>query len=269
MLFRGDSMVLEYENTLRSLLPGREIHWFRETDSTNTQLRKLALSGAKAGTVVLAESQTAGRGRMGRSFHSPAGCGLYFSLLLRPELPPESLGILPALAATAVRRGILHQTGLDTEIKWVNDLLAGGRKLCGILAEGVFLGGAMQHIIIGIGVNCSTAAEDFPAELRPIVTSISAETGQPVDRVALAASLLRELEQLPLASPADRLEEYRANCVTLGKQVTLPDGSTGTAVGLTEDYGLIVNKGDGQIVLRSGEATLHGQSSSSGIVYSP
>ena len=249
---------------LSSLLPEGRVglrRWPEEADSTNRALRELAEAGAEAGSAFLAEGQTAGRGRLGRRFESPAGKGLYLSYLLRPRLEPEEAGEFPAWAAVAARRAILACCGLETEIKWVNDLLAGGRKLCGILAEGVLREGRVQSVILGIGINTAAGREDFPPELRETATSVFLETGSVPDRTRLAAALLRELDALAETFPQGRQavwEEYRACCATLGKTVTLSDGTEGAAEALGEDFSLLLRTSEGALRrLRSGEASLH------------
>ena len=251
---------------LRALLPegrGGLLAWPEEVGSTNRALRALAEAGAEAGSAFLAEGQTAGRGRLGRRFASPRGKGLYLSLLLRPELPPEALGELPAWAAVAVRRALLRCCGLSAEIKWVNDLLCRGRKLCGILAEGVLREGRRESGVLGVGINVSGEREDFPPELRETATSVLLETGRAPDRIALAAAVLRELDALAGSCPTGReavLAEYRESCVTLGRRVLLSDGTEGEAQAIGEDFALLVRLEDGTLrTLRSGEATLHGQ----------
>ncbi len=250
-------------HALAALLPeGRQglLRWPEETDSTSRLLRALAESGAPAGTAVLAERQTAGRGRLGRSFASPPG-GLYLSCLLRPAAAPEALGALTARTAVAVRRAILRTSGLAPEIKWVNDLLMDGRKLCGILAEAVVRGGRAESVILGIGINAETRREDFPPELRDTAASLAEFLPAPPDRLALAAALLTALDDLARDCPADRgeyLAEYRAACVTLGKRVFLTDGTEGLAEGLGEDFSLRLRLPDGSLrQVRSGEASLH------------
>ncbi len=249
---------------LASLLPegrGGLLRWPEEADSTNRALRALAEAGAAAGSAYLAEGQTEGRGRLGRRFESPAGKGLYLSYLLRPRLEPEEIGELPAWAAVAARRAVQSCCGLETEIKWVNDLLSGGRKLCGILAEGVLREGKAESVVLGVGINTAAGKEDFPGELRETATSVYLETGAAPDRIGLAGALLRELDALAEAFPQGRREvweEYRAHCVTLGKPVTLSDGTEGTAEELGEDFSLLVRLPDGALRrLRSGEASLH------------
>lgn len=239
------------------------VSWPETVGSTNRVLGDLARQGAPAGTAVLAEEQTAGRGRFGRSFVSPPGAGLYLSFLLRPQVPPETAGLLTGFAAVAVRRAIRETCGLETEIKWVNDLYAGGGKLCGILAESSLRGAGVAHIVLGVGINVTATAGDFPPELRGRATSILLETGSPPDRFALAGSLLRRLDALAGDFPGEReayLAEYRAGCLTLGREVTLPGGERGIAEDIGADYSLLVRLPSGELRrLNSGEATLHGE----------
>ncbi len=249
---------------LRALLPegrGGLLRWPEELASTNAALKKLAAAGAPAGSAVLAERQTAGRGRLGRRFESPPG-GLYLSFLLRPEEAPEALGTVTARAAVAVRRAVGRCCGLWPEIKWVNDLQWQGRKLCGILCEAVLLGGRAESLVIGVGVNVHTPPEAFPPALRAKAASLG-DFCRPPEKTRLAAELLLALDGLARQQPAERAaywEEYRACCVTLGKTVTLPDGREALAEGLGEDFALLLRLPDGsRLRLQSGEATLHGE----------
>ncbi len=248
------------EARLHSLLPGYagELFWLRETDSTNRQLRILAETGAEAGTVLLADGQTAGHGRLGRSFASPDGKGLYLSLLLRPEVSPTELGSLTPWAAVAVRRAVREVCGLNADIKWVNDLLCRGRKLCGILTEGAFREGKVQYAVLGVGVNLSALPEDFPPELRETATSIRQETGLSPEREALAAAVIRELAELPRlwkTGGEAYFTEYCSACVTLGQPVRLSDGTEGVAETLGRDFALLLRLPDGGLQrVQSGEA---------------
>lgn len=251
----------ENEDRLRALLGperGKNVFWLTETDSTNRQLRTLAESGAEAGTVLLADAQTAGRGRLGRSFASPMGKGLYLSYLLRPEISPAELGKLTPWAAVAVRRAVQAVCGLEADIKWVNDLLCHGRKLCGILTEGAFREGRLRYAVLGIGLNVTALPEDLPTELREKATSVYRETGDIPDRTVLAAAIGRALDALPeLWESGDEAyyREYRAHCVTLGRQVRLSSGETGFAAGLDRDYALLLRSDDGtERRVLSGEA---------------
>ena len=239
-------------------LVGRELRCLPEVTSTNDLLKALARQGAPEGLVLLAERQTAGRGRLGRK-------GLWLSLLLRPQCPPERLPQVTALTAVAVRRAILAACGLETGIKWPNDLVWQGRKLCGILTE-LETGGDGLALIIGIGLNVSQQPEDFPPELRPTAVSLTQALGREIPREPLAAALLRRLDamyrDLLSGDLASWRQDYRAACVTLGREVRVlrPEGErrafardVDAAFGLTVDY----PGGTGE-TLRSGEVSVRG-----------
>lgn len=223
------------------------ITYIKEIDSTNTELKRRAIAGAPSGTVLVADRQTAGRGRMGRQFFSPDGAGLYMSVLARPVILSQA-GRMTHLVAVAVRRALLP-LGVDADIKWVNDLLVGGRKLCGILVESGMASGE-TFAVIGIGINLAHAA--FPEELAPIVTSVEDVTGSVPERAALVEAILAELR--PLMGPADEaveaaMDEYRRRCITVGKPViVLPHGAEGypaVALGVNPDGSLRVVLPDG------------------------
>lgn len=248
---------------------GRELRCFDEVGSTNTYAKQIALSGAADGTVVVANSQTGGRGRLGRTFQSPKDKGIYLSVLLRPELPPERLLAVTALTGVAVCSAVEQVCGIRPQIKWTNDLVLGGKKLCGILTEMSLEGesGRLQYLVIGIGVNVLYGPEDFPPEVRPMATSLLQELGRPVSRPALAAAEIAELDKLYAALRSGRtapyLDEYRRDCVTLGKEVQIlrPDGSREhvTALDIDDQFGLVVRRDDGtSAVIRSGEASVRG-----------
>ncbi len=171
---------------------GRQVHWFESTASTNDVAARLAESGAEEGTIVVAEGQTAGRGRHGRVWFSPPGAGLYVSVIVRPasdESNDENPTALLTLASgVAIAEAVRAVTGLPAEIKWPNDVLIGSRKLAGILAEAAVQAGRLQFVVVGFGVNLQPAA--YPPELAPRVTSIEAETSRPADRAVLVAEIL-------------------------------------------------------------------------------
>lgn len=219
-----------------------------ETSSTNTRLKALAPE-LPHGAVLWSRRQTGGRGRSGRSFTSPEG-GLYYSMLLRYPLPDQRLTAVTPLAAVAVERSLKRCCGLEAEIKWPNDILYRGKKLCGILTESVTGAGGMQ-IIVGIGINVNT--REFPPELRDIAGSVFTETGRTCPVEDLAAVLTEELDRvcrdLPDFAPED-LAEYREKCCTLGKKVSVG----GTAVSIGEDFSLTVRLPDGgEKTVRFGE----------------
>jgi BirA family biotin operon repressor/biotin-[acetyl-CoA-carboxylase] ligase len=226
-------------------------------DSTNLVLRRLA-DTVPDGTAVIAASQSAGRGRSGRSFLSPEG-GLYLSVLLRPAVEPERLPTLTPLAAVAVCRALEALCGVRCGIKWPNDVLLGGKKICGILVESV-LGGKRPCVIVGIGVNANTTS--FPEELRAVAGSIAAETGRSCDLHALAAELLRSFDALYAAWTEDGgrsvLTEYRRLCLNPGREV-LAETRRGRALSIGEDYSLLVRWEDGaEEALRFGEVSVRG-----------
>ena len=236
-------------------------------DSTNSFAKQLAASGAPEGTAVLARSQQKGRGRLGRSFSSPSDVGIYLSVILRPDAKPEQLLHLTAAAAEAAAEAIEAQTGLNTGIKWVNDLTAGGKKLAGILTElSVELeSGRSEYIVVGIGVNCCQSPEDFPPELTEIATSVYEQTGRLPDRNALAAEMLLALSRLSetlLTEKEDWMRRYAARCITVGRQVRVispRETREGTALGLDANGALQVAYSDGtQVWVSSGEVSVRG-----------
>lgn len=247
---------------------GRELQCFDEIDSTNNYAKRIALSGAPDGTVIVADCQTAGRGRMDRSFQSPKGKGIYLTALLRPELPPERLLPVTALAGVAVCAAVERVCGVRPGLKWPNDPVLGSRKLCGILTELSVEAetGRVQYLVLGIGVNVLQTAEDFTPEVAEMATSLAMALGRPVSRPALAAALIEELDRLYTTLRAGDLSEYlaayRRDCVNLGKAVQLisPAGrETVTAVGIDGDFGLVVRGADGEErAVRSGEVSVRG-----------
>ena len=228
----------------------------RLVDSTNLWLRRRAAE-LPDGAAVIAAEQSAGRGRAGRSFLSQEG-GLYLSVLLRPEVEPERLMTITPLAALAVCRAVEAVCGARCGIKWPNDVVLGGKKICGILVESM-LGDGKPCVIVGIGVNANTPS--FPEELRAIAGSVAAAAGCEIDLNALAAALLRELDALYAAWLKDgraALEEYRGRCLTPGREV-LAGGRQGFARAVEDDYALLVEWPDGSAeALRFGEVSVRG-----------
>lgn len=246
---------------------GRSIVYFESIDSTNNYAKQAALQGGEDGLVVIANEQTGGRGRSGRSFQSPPDKGLYLTALLRPKAAPAEVLSVTALAAVAVCNAVERTCGVRPGIKWTNDLILNGKKLTGILTEMGVEGesGALQYVVIGIGVNANHERSDFSDEVAEMATSLRMELGHPVSRAALAAALIEELDALYACLGGDLsgyLEQYRADCVTLGKQVRiLGSGAerTGEAVGIDDSFGLIVRREDGTLeTIRSGEVSVRG-----------
>lgn len=242
----------------------RMIH-FDITDSTNETLKRLAKDGAREGQIVVADAQSAGKGRRGRSFASPKGKGIYFSYLLRPTRMTPELSTLTARTAVAVQRAIQTVCGVRTGIKWVNDLVLHGKKVCGILTEMSVEDGKIQYVIIGIGINVNEETIDFPEELREIATSLSMELGKTFSREKLIGEMVRELDKMWYEmeiSQAEYLEAYRNACMTIGKEVWVIAGESrrkAKALQVNEDYSLEVEYEDGsRESLNSGEVSVRG-----------
>lgn len=234
------------------------------TPSTNDYARALAEQGAPSGTVVIADSQTAGRGRMGRSFLSPGGAGLYFSMILRGDRPAGEWLHLTCCTAVAVCRAIEKAASLHPGIKWTNDLVWQGKKLAGILTELSLERGSVRYAIVGIGINCTQNARDFDPTLRDMATSLKMAGGGDVSRNRLAAQLILELEEMSRTMFTGRLmwmEQYRQSCITIGKAVKVEKPGEirmGTAVDVDEWGALLVDFGDGIIPVQSGEVSVRG-----------
>lgn len=243
---------------------GHRIQVFRETRSTNDVVERLARDGVREGVVVFAETQTQGRGRLGRSWVSPAGKGLWFSVLLRPRLLPGETTRITIMAAVALFRALRGLHPLPVEIKWPNDILCRGRKLVGVLTEMQAELDLVRHVILGIGVNANLEAGDFPPEVRPTATSLRLELGQAVDRAALAVTILSELEQAYRRLREGSFEllaaEWASGCGTLGKEVGIRVGTrliSGRAEALDDSGALLVRTEHGRLeAVVGGEVTL-------------
>ena len=253
----------------RRLSPGAgcpDLRCLEEVDSTNSYLKREALSGAPHGTVAVANGQSAGRGRMTRSFQSPPGKGVYLSILLRPHLPPMDLMGVTGMTAVAVCGAVERAAGVRPGIKWTNDLVLNGRKICGILTEMALEteSGLTQSLVIGAGVNVSHTPEDFGPEVSRMATSLAQE-GYRVSRSALAAAMIEEFNRLGEALGGDAshwVDAYRRDCVTLGRPVRLlwTDRQVrGEALDIDEQFGLVVRLEDGsETTVRTGEVSVRG-----------
>lgn len=249
-------------------LLGKELHCLDTIDSTNLYAKKLAMAGTAEGAVVIANNQTAGRGRMGRSFQSPKDKGIYISFLLRPALPPQRLMPVTAMAGVAVCDAVEKVCGVRPGLKWPNDPVIGKRKISGILTEMSLEGetGQIQYLVLGIGINACQSAEDFSPEVADMATSLAAYLGRPVSRPELTAALIREVERLYLTLLSGDLTEYlgayRRDCVNIGKTVQLINGETRevvTAVDVDGEFGLVVRTAEGtEKTVRSGEVSVRG-----------
>lgn len=243
-----------------------ELRCLQEVDSTNSYLKREALKGAPHGTIAVANCQTAGRGRMARRFQSPPDCGVYLSILLRPELMPEQLMGATGMAAVAVCDAVEKAAGVRPQIKWTNDLILHGRKLGGILTEMALEGetGRTEFLIIGAGVNVRQSQEDFPPEVAEIATSLAAE-GYEASRPALAAALIEAFYRLGRDLGGDItpwVEAYRRDCVTIGKEVRLlwsENQERALALDVDGQFGLVVRREDGtETTVRTGEVSVRG-----------
>ncbi len=243
---------------------GRDIRVFEETSSTNDILEKFARDGVKEGVVVFAESQKRGRGRLGRKWLSPPRKGLWFSVLLRPDIHLQAATQLTIASATALRRAIASHTGLKTEIKWPNDILIGGKKVAGILTE---LNGELdrvKYVILGIGVDVNLTSAEFPAELRKVATSLKMELGKPVQRSDLAVAILRQLDddyaRIVSGQFSAVADEWEAHCATIGRNVVVRAGERqirGRAESLGEEGALLLRTEHGHLErIIGGDVTL-------------
>lgn len=241
------------------------VHWYDEIGSTNDLARQMAYEGCPSGTCILAGKQTDGHGRMGRSFSSPAGMGVYLSCILRPNCKPEQLMHLTCAAAVAAADAVKDAAGIDCGIKWTNDLVVGTKKLGGILTALQIdpNTGLVSAAILGIGINCLQSKGDFPPELRDMATSLAMHTKR-CDPAVLAAALIRRLQQMDgqLHERKQIMVSYKTRCVTLGKEVSWMAGDTlyhGTALDLDENGGLVLQLSDGtQKIAAFGEVSIRG-----------
>lgn len=244
------------------LINGFVIKEFDEIDSTSTKIKQMAETGAEEKLVVVTETQTAGRGRKGRTFFSPDGKGLYFSILLRPNLQFQDILLVTTMTAVAVAKAVerLSDNSELVDIKWVNDLFLHGKKICGILTETgqKFVNGIPEYVVVGIGINIGVV--DFPAELSEIATSLEKEWGFLPDKKRLLFYILEEFDNLYEKLPdVGFMEDYRKRSMVIGKNIRVFSGETfyeAKAVGIDERAGLIIESGNGLEVLQSGEITI-------------
>ncbi|WP_027408552.1 bifunctional biotin--[acetyl-CoA-carboxylase] synthetase/biotin operon repressor [Anoxybacteroides tepidamans] len=233
---------------------GQTIHFQEEVTSTQKIAHQLAHEGAKEGTLVVAELQTAGRGRMDRTWFSPKGTGVWMSLILRPPIPPQKTPQLTLLSAVAIAQAIQEVTGLVPDIKWPNDILMNGKKCVGILTELQADPDRVHSVIIGMGLNVNHEREQFPEEIRDIATSLAIEKGEKINRARLIQEVMLKLETLYRQylqhgfMPIKLLWEGYA--ISIGKEITartLNGTIRGWARGITEEGVLILEDHDGAI----------------------
>lgn len=242
--------------------PWREkIQYFDTLDSTNTYAKQLAAEGASEGTVVIAGQQTGGRGRLGRSFSSPAGMGIYLSIILRPGCPPEELMHLTCATGVAAAEAI-GRPGVG--IKWTNDLVLGKRKLGGILTELSInpASGKVDWAVVGIGINCCQQPWQFPEEIRNMACSLGMDWQDVPWLIADLIIALQQMRSRLLTHKADILAEFARRCVTIGSEISILRGDEvrhGKALDVDADGGLIVEYDDGSVgTVTSGEVSIRG-----------
>ena len=240
---------------------GQTIHFYQQLDSTNLTAMELALGGAAEGTAVLAEEQLRGRGRGNRSWHSPAGVGIYCSIILRPKLSPAKAQLLTLMTAVAIVKAIDQETGLSPRVKWPNDILLNNRKVAGILLESKVSLQQIEHAVIGFGVNVNHTSADLPPEPMFQASSLMIELDKPVERGALVAAIFAEVEglyeMLQQEDLAMILQEWRHSSATLGQPIRVwQQGKVieGIALDINEEGGLLVKpKDESLMVIHAGD----------------
>lgn len=255
----------EIESCMESKWMGRKVLFLEETDSTNTEGRRQAEKGAADGTLVVAERQSAGKGRRGRNWSSPAGSGIWMSLILKPDLEPSCAPMLTLLAGLAVSLGIEDFCGIKSQIKWPNDLTLSGKKICGILTEMSADMEMIRYVVVGIGINVNT--EEFPEEIGETATSLLIEGGQRLKRGGMIACIMKRMEEyyerfLVTSDLSCIGKEYEERLVNLDRQVLVlaPKGQyQGICRGINSNGELLVEREDGTVTqVMSGEVSVRG-----------
>lgn len=262
----GDVYTMEeLQSVISTRVTGKNLVFLDMVDSTNTRAKQLAEAGAPDGTLVVAETQSAAKGRRGRSWMAQAGTGVWFSLLLRPQIEPEHASMMTLVAAMAVEKGIRETTGLHGRIKWPNDVVVDGKKVCGILTEMSADMDSVNHVVVGIGINANI--REFPEELREKATSLFLASGQVVKRAGLLNAVLLAWEEyygryLQTEDLSLLAKEYNEKLAGLhGRvQVLAPKGDyTGISHGINHRGELLVEREDGTVTeVMSGEVSVRG-----------
>lgn len=244
---------------------GNKVLYFKEIDSTNNEIKRQGEKGASHGLVVIAESQTAGRGRLGRSWSSPEEEGIWMSFLLRPQMKPEAASMLTLVIALAVRKAVLQVTGIEALIKWPNDIVVNGKKICGILTEMSTIGSDINYVTAGVGINVNT--KSFPEEISRTATSISLACGKKISREMLVERFGEAFEEYydrlvetnDLSLIKEEYNGYLANRDRFVKVIGADEELTGTALGINELGELLVQDSANQVhIIRSGEVSVRG-----------
>ncbi len=238
---------------LKTRIFGKELHLFPEAASTNTLAMDMAMKGAPEGTVVIAETQTGGKGRLGRKWFSPKG-NLYLSVILRPVIATYKAPLITLTGAVAVASAIRKQCGLDARIKWPNDIIISGKKACGLLTEMSAEQDRIRYIVLGIGIDVNMGLDVLPVDVRALTTSLAAEAGETIDRTVLLQRVLRELDswyQIFLANEQDMLREWTALNMTIGNRVTVT-GAGRVVEGLAQRI-----DSEGRLMIELDDGTVH------------
>lgn len=254
----------ELESLKNTQWAGCEIYCFDSIDSTNTKAKELAEAGHPSGTLVVADQQTLGRGRRGRSWESPAGTGIFMTLMLKPDINPNNASMLTLVAAMATARAITEVTGEAAQIKWPNDIVMNGKKVVGILTEMSAQFDYINHIVVGIGINVHN--EEFPEEIAKTASSLLLECGHRIHRASLIEAFLEEFERLyaiylETEDMSGLQKEYDSLLVNRGRQVRVLDPKEpfeGKAMGITKKGELIVDTWESRKLVSSGEVSVRG-----------
>jgi len=264
-LVKSPDLILpgEIKKNLKSKIFGKKIYSYRKVGSTNVLGFRLAEIGAEEGTLLVADEQSKGKGRMGRSWYSPPRLGLWMSLILRPDIPPFKAPGLSICAGLALAQAILEMTGIEAKIKWPNDCLIDGKKVGGILLELSAELDRINFVIVGIGVNVNHSAKDFPKNLSQTATSIKIKLGKDISRLALLTSFLEKFERIYLDFKKNGLspqrEMIKSYSSLLGKKVTVKFGKEkieGMAENIDENGSLVIKTQKGEKVVTAGEVTV-------------
>ena len=258
-LISKEGISLYLDNNLSNI----EIYTHKKVSSTNEIAKNLALSGAKHGTVVIAEEQTAGKGRMGRVFYSPANTGIYMSIILRPNLTAMDSVLITTSSSVAICEAIHKVTGIESQIKWINDIFINNKKIGGILTEAStnFESGTIDYLILGIGINFNIPKDNFPSELKEIAGSLFNNNNNGINRNMLCAEIINNiLNMIPKIKNYDFISEYKKRSIILNQEIMyISSGvsATGKAIDINNDGSLVVKHDDGSIkILNSGEVTI-------------
>ncbi|WP_042346445.1 biotin--[acetyl-CoA-carboxylase] ligase [Bacillus massiliigorillae] len=239
---------------LKSKILGQQIHFYDCVDTTQRIANELANTTGVEGTIVVADEQTAGKGRLARQWHAAKGKGIWMSILLKPNIPIHQAPKLTLLTAVAVVQGIKEVTGITPQIKWPNDILLNGKKITGILTEMQAEADGIHSVVIGVGINVNQQIEDFSPELRDIATSLLIENGQMLSREELICSVLYHFEELYATFQRDGFASIKAlwesYAINMGKTITATTAQgriTGIALGITEDGVLLLKDADEKV----------------------